>query len=193
MEIPHGFEFEGSRHCLHIKKNLYGQKQAGRVWNKHLRKGLVQMGFRLSSVDEKLSYRSVIGKLNFLEKSSHPDLVYSVHNAARFSSAPKESRSQSVKRIGCYLLGTRDKSTVMKSDPSRSIEVYADADFCGLFNPETALYDPVTAKSRTGYIVTNMGCPIIWAIKLQTEMALRCTEAEYGSCSEALLQMSFPS
>ena len=60
----------------------------------------------------------------------------------------------------------------MTPDPTRSLEVYADADFCGLFNQSTALYDPVTAKSRTGYLVLYMGCPIIWASKLQTETAL---------------------
>jgi hypothetical protein len=74
----------------------------------------------------------------------------------------------------------------MRPDPSRSVEVYADADFCGLFNAETAIYDPVTAKSRSGYIVMYMGCPIIWASKLQGKTALSTTKAVYNACSEAL-------
>ena len=65
-------------------------------------------------------------------------------------------------------------------------KIFADADFCGLYNPETALYDPVTAKSCSGYVVKYMSCPIVWANKLQTETALSTTEAEYISCSEAL-------
>jgi hypothetical protein len=54
MEVPQGFEFQGSRktHCLRLIKNLYGQKQAGRVWNKHLHKGLIKMGFLQSKIDE---------------------------------------------------------------------------------------------------------------------------------------------
>jgi hypothetical protein len=34
VEIPSGFSFRGSRktHCLKLLKNVYGQKQAGRVW-----------------------------------------------------------------------------------------------------------------------------------------------------------------
>ena len=74
----------------------------------------------------------------------------------------------------------------MTPDPSKGLEVFADADFCGLFDPEMALYDPVTAKSRTGYIIMYMNCPIVWASKLQTEMTLSTCEAEYMACSEAL-------
>jgi hypothetical protein len=136
--------------------------------------------------NEQWSYRSIIGKLNFLEKSSRPDLAYAVHNCARFSTDSKACHSQAVKHIGRYLLGTKDQGLIMTPDPSKSVEVYADADFSGLFNPETALYDPATAKSRTGYIGTYMGCPIIWASKLQTKTALSTTEAEYGACSKAL-------
>ena len=33
--------------------------------------------------------------------------------------------------------------------------------------------------SPMGYIITNMGCPILWCSKLQTEIALSTTEAEY--------------
>ena len=135
---------------------------------------------------ESWSYHSVIGKLNFLEKSPCPDLVYSVHNAARFSADPKDIHSKAVKKIGFYLLGTKDKGLIMKPDPSKSIKVFADADFCGLFDSETAHFDPVTAKSCTGYIIKFMGCPIIWASKLQTETALSTCEAEYISCSESL-------
>ena len=68
----------------------------------------------------------------------------------------------------------------------KALEVYADANFCGLFDPETALFDAVTAKSRTGYIIKYMGCPIVWVSKLQTEMTLSTCEAEYTMCSEAL-------
>ena len=37
----------------------------------------------------KLQYRSVVGKLNFLEKDSRPDIAYAVHQCTRFSEDPK--------------------------------------------------------------------------------------------------------
>ncbi|KAI2491853.1 hypothetical protein MHU86_22706 [Fragilaria crotonensis] len=38
MAIPKGFEVQdkGQDYVLKLKKNLFGQKQAGRVWNQHL-------------------------------------------------------------------------------------------------------------------------------------------------------------
>jgi Reverse transcriptase (RNA-dependent DNA polymerase) len=58
MEIPHGFEFNNSRHWLKLKKNLYGGKAAGRIWNQHLHKGLTQLGFKQSSIDECVYYQN---------------------------------------------------------------------------------------------------------------------------------------
>jgi hypothetical protein len=66
--------------------------------------------------------------------------------------------------------------------------VYVDADFGGLWDKETAKNKPITAKSRTGYVVTYADCPIIWASTLQSEIALSTTEAEYLAMSTALRQ-----
>ena len=40
------------------------------------------------------AYRTVIGKLLFLEKSTRGELAYSVHQAARFCEDPKESHTE---------------------------------------------------------------------------------------------------
>ena len=48
MKLPAGFSIEGlnlteeekKEHVLRLDKNLYGQKQAGRVWYQHLRRNL---------------------------------------------------------------------------------------------------------------------------------------------------------
>jgi hypothetical protein len=71
MEIPHGFEFENSRktHCLPLIKNFYGQKQAGHVWNKHLHKGLVKMGFIQSKINECIYYRASTISLCYVDDS----------------------------------------------------------------------------------------------------------------------------
>jgi hypothetical protein len=56
---------EGSRktHALRLKKNLYGTHQAGRVWNQHLHKGLIQRGYVQSLIDLCVYYK---GKTVFM-------------------------------------------------------------------------------------------------------------------------------
>ncbi len=300
MEIPRGFKFKGSRktHCLLMKKNIYGQKQAGRMWNNFLREGLEARGFQRSKVDmclyyrgkvslliytddgifigptqgdidaayadltspapghkafkmtdkgdlsdylgvkvERLAngtiklsqphlikqilddqginertgtkptpaastvklgrdihgkamdkdwhYRSVIGKLNFLEKSTRLNIAYYVHQCTRFSADPKESHASAVKRIGKYLLATKDKGLIL-NPREHSFECWVDADFVGNWDRVNADVDPSTAKSRTGYIITYAACPIIWSSKLQTEVTLSTTVSLYNAISASL-------
>jgi Reverse transcriptase (RNA-dependent DNA polymerase) len=134
------------------------------------------------------AYRSVIGKLNYLEKSSRPDIAYAVHQCARFCEEPMKEHSQAVKRIGRYLCGTSDKGLTF-TPKDESFEVYADADFAGNWNKEIAEHDTSTAKSRSGYVIKYANCPIVWASKLQTEIALSSTESEYVSLSQALREV----
>ena len=56
--------------------------------------------------------------------------------------------------------------------------MFADADFAGLWDKKSVEEDVSTAKSRSGYILTFAGCPVLWAPKLQTQIALSTTEAE---------------
>jgi histone deacetylase 1/2 len=138
--------------------------------------------------DEKWKYRSIIGKLNFLEKSTRPDIAYAVHQCARFTANPKLSHAKAVKNIVRYLKGTRDLGIIL--DPrEQSLECYADASFGGDWHRPTAAFDKTTARSRTGFLITYCGCPIIWASKLQTEIALSTTEAEYIALSSALREV----
>ena len=302
MDIPMGFDMpDGSdknSHCLKVLKNIYGQKQAGRIWNIHLNKILTskRVGFEQSSVDDCLyfrgttilliyvddcimidpdignidkafedikaaglnmtdegdlkdylgvdvdrkedgtvhmtqptlirkilqdvnymertnskdfpaligqtlqrsldepkhnrewEYRSVIGKLNYLEKSTRGELAFAVHQAARFSADPREPHSKAVFHICRYLAGTQDKGMIFKPDETLGLEVFADADLAGTWNKETAENDPSTARSRAGFLIRYAGCPILWSSKLITEICLSTTEAEYVALSEAMRQ-----
>ena len=45
--------------------------------------------------------------LNYLEKSTHPEIAYAVHQCARFLSCPKQEHGEAVKCLCRYLLGTK--------------------------------------------------------------------------------------
>ena len=138
--------------------------------------------------NEHWDYWSVIGKLNFLEKSSCPDLAFAVHQCACFLSDPCKLHANAVKQIGRYLIGTRDKGIILRPDSALSFLVWANADFVGNWNQETAISDATTAKLRSGFLITYSGCPISWASRMQTKVALSTTESEYISLSSALCE-----
>jgi hypothetical protein len=136
--------------------------------------------------DGHFHYRRIIGKLNYLEKSTRPDISYAVHQCARFSSDPKQEHGEAIKWLCRYLAGTKDKGLILRPDKTASFQVFVDADFAGNWVPEEAQDDINTARSRYGYIVTYHGCPVTWASKMQTEVALSSTESEFIALSHTL-------
>ena len=298
MDIPKGLDIEGKRsedYVLKINRNIYGQKQAGRVWNQYLVNKLVnELGFVQSKIDECLFYRgevmyalytddsilagpskpeidkiikemrthklnitdegditdflgvnienrgdgtvklsqphlvdqilkdlrlesddvktkstpaasskilsrhpesppfddsfhfrSVIGKLNYLEKCTRPDIAYAAHQCARFTEDPRQEHGKAVRWLGRYLKGTRDKGIIFRPLIKGDLEVYVDADFVGNWKKEES-NDRDNARSRHGYVIRYHGCPILWKSQLQGEIALSSTESEYMGISYSL-------
>ena len=135
--------------------------------------------------DDLFHYRSVIGKLNYLEKGSRPDLSYAVNQCARFSADPRTEHSQALRRIVQYLAGNSDRGTFFNPDKARGLEVHVDADFAGNWDPMDT-HNSDTARSCHGYVITLAGCPICWKSQLQSEIALSSTGSEYTGLSYAL-------
>ena len=72
MKIPKGFEVEGANkddYVLRVRKNIYGQKQAGRVWNKYLVTKLKRIGFKQSKIDECVFYKGRIMYILYTDDS----------------------------------------------------------------------------------------------------------------------------
>ena len=123
--------------------------------------------------------------LGYLQGLTRPDISMAVHQCARFSTDPKLSHERAVKRICKYLLGTQKRGIIYKSDSSKGIEVFVDADFAGAWNKADS-NNPENVLSRTGFVIFYAGCPILWSSKLQTEIALSTAEAEYIALSTAM-------
>ena len=59
MQLPQGYKCNGmtrKTHALKLICNVYGQKQAGRVWNKYMDQGMREIGFMPSKFDLCLYY-----------------------------------------------------------------------------------------------------------------------------------------
>ena len=65
------------------------------------------------------------------------------------------------------------------------MDLYVDADFAGFWAFEHD-QEPVSVRSRTGYMITLSGCPIHWSSKLQTEISLYTLEAENIALAQAM-------
>lgn len=140
--------------------------------------------------EEKWNYRSVIGMLTYLARNTRPDIEYAVHQCARFQLNPKKAHENAVKRIGRYLLGTRDKGITFtpNKDNLDTLECFVDADFAGNYAKEIN-QDPNSVKSRTGCVIRYAGCPLHWFSRLQSEISLSTTEAEYIALSTAAREL----
>ncbi len=60
MELPKGIKTRHGNskdHVLKLLQNIYGQKQAGRVWNHHLTAKLLEIGFTQSLINDCVFYR----------------------------------------------------------------------------------------------------------------------------------------
>ena len=131
------------------------------------------------------SYPSVVGMLLYLAMNSRPDIAYSVSQVCRFTHDPCEPHVKAVKMIIHYLQATKDKGLILKTDKSLALDSYVDADFAGLYGVEDKT-NPVSVKSRTGYIITIGGCPLVWKSKLQQLIALSMTEAETNTICDMM-------
>jgi hypothetical protein len=136
-------------------------------------------------MDDSWNYRSIVGMLLYLSSNSRPDISFAVSQVARFSHNPKQSHASAVKTIIRYLSGTKNQGTIYKRPKDITLDCYVDADFAGLYGKEPD-ENPISVKSRTGYILSIGGCFLVCKSQLQSTIALSTSEAEYGALSQAM-------
>jgi hypothetical protein len=136
--------------------------------------------------DQNFNYRSAVGKLNYLAQTIRPHIMYVMHQITKYSSDPRQSHGEAILYLFHYLKKMCDLGLKFKPDPKKGFECYSDTDFSGNWIKEFAPVDPSIAKSRSRWIIFYAGCPVSWASKLQSQIALSTTEAKYIAMSQAL-------
>jgi hypothetical protein len=121
----------------------------------------------------------------YLSTKTRPDIAFAVSQVARFCHCPKKSHASAVKTLVRYLHRTSEMGMIVQPKGNLDLDCYVNADFAGLHgrDPDRS---PTSAKSRTGYIITLGGCPILWNSHLQSEIYLSTLEAEYSALSSAI-------
>ena len=121
----------------------------------------------------------------FLTNNTRPDIAFAVHQCAGFSANPKRYHEEAVKHVCQYLYLTHDHGLICKPKPDGKLNAYCDSDFAGMWHKNTShLCESIL--SCTEYVVMFCRCPILWASKLQTEIMLSSTEAEFMALSACM-------
>ena len=139
-------------------------------------------------MEEKWSYPSLVGMLLYLSTNTRLDIAYAVNQVVHFGSNPKQSHASAIKMIVRYLAGMADKGTIFTPNDKFKINCYIDTNFTGLHGQESE-NNPLSARSRTGYILFFCGCPFLWKSQLYSETALSTFHAEYVAFSMAMRQL----
>lgn len=134
---------------------------------------------------EKWSYRSILGMTMYLASNSRPDISFAVHQCARFSHDPKVEHEQALLRICRYLKGTRTQGLILRPSNEISVDCYVDADFLGLYGVED-VHDPMSARSRTGFVILLANCPLAWTSVLQPTISVSTLESEWNALSASM-------
>jgi hypothetical protein len=98
------------------------------------------------------------------------------------------THERAVYRIAKYLKGTKEKGIIINPDKKKGLQCFVNADFAGGWNQADAK-NAESVLSRTGYVIMLFDNPLYWCSKLQTEIALLTTEAEYIALSQALREV----
>jgi len=86
------------------------------------------------------------------------------------------------------LINTPTQGLLFEPKPEEGLDCYVDTGFCGLHGYEDE-QDPAFVKSRTGFVLTLFGCPVLWQSKLQTDIVLSSAAAEHVAFSMAMREL----
>ena len=115
-----------------------------------------------------IPYHEAVGSLMYVSLGTCPDITFAVQSTSRFSLKPRTTHWEAVRRIFCYLKGTRDLWLTYGSKV-RELEGFADAD--GSMGEDR--------KVISGYAFLINGGAVSWSTKRQEIISLSTTESEY--------------
>eukprot|EP00957_Ditylum_brightwellii_P013022 983737-Ditylum_brightwellii.AAC.1 len=125
-----------------------------------------------------------VGMMMYLASNSRPEINFTVDQWARFTNGTKHLHEKTILQICKYLKGTRSDGLIIKPNMKEIFQVkyFANSDFAGLFSVEDP-QDVISVRSRTGYVLTFAGYPILWVSKLQTKVKDKDKELKFVSKS----------
>ncbi|XP_019105507.2 uncharacterized mitochondrial protein AtMg00810-like [Beta vulgaris subsp. vulgaris] len=132
-------------------------------------------------LDDPSTYRSLVGKLNFLT-TSRPDLAYAVQNLSQFMQNPRTSHHDALLHTLRYVACTASQGIMLKASDNLCLQAFSDSDWAAC---------PDSRQSITGYILLFGGSPITWKSKKQSIVSKSSSEAEYRAMAAAASEVTW--
>ncbi|KAL7486988.1 hypothetical protein ACHAW6_012589 [Cyclotella cf. meneghiniana] len=98
-------------------------------------------------------------------------MLYATNMLTKYASNPRKEHGKAILYI---------------PDSSKEFYSHADVDFSVEWNKDFSKLDPSTTKSISGWFILYANCPVIWYLKIQSQVALSSTKAKYIDLSHAL-------
>lgn len=126
-------------------------------------------------------YRKVLGSLVYLSTRTRPDIATATSMLGKFQESPSRVHRKILKQVVRYLSGTISFGLFLpQSEGKVVLEGWSDADWAR---------DTSNRRSRSGYILTLSGSPVVWFSKLQTYTSLSSSEAEFFSLAHCVREI----
>ncbi len=123
---------------------------------------------------QNVPYHKAVGSLIYASLSTWPDITYAVQTVSCFSTNPGIEHWDTIKRIFCYLKGTKDM-WLSYGGQQRELQEYADAD--GSMAEDR--------RAVSGYAFMIHGSAVSWSAKHQEIISLSTTESKYIAVTSA--------
>jgi hypothetical protein len=122
-----------------------------------------------------VSYRGIVGSLNYLSVLTRPDILYAVSVLSQHLESPGIQHYRAAQQVFRYLLGTKQVGVLFSKTSLLSLSAQVDADWGDC---------PDTRRSVTGYVVLTAKQLLSWKSTCQATVTLSSTEAEYKALSD---------
>ncbi|KAI1002866.1 hypothetical protein K3495_g5337 [Podosphaera aphanis] len=133
------------------------------------------------SAPSEFEYNSIIGGLQYMANNTRPDIAHAVRYLAQFLANPSEEHNKAARTVLRGIAKIPDIGITFQSKHCKpTLAADSDADIMG---------DPTFSRSTSGLLIRQASGPVCWRSRLQRDVVLSTTEAEYLVAAETCRQL----